>query len=168
MNERTEIHTPQKARPAPSASPMADPMPQAPPTPTDSTSEAPRVSGKVRKPFGTVESKLAWPPIPGFELRWFNDSPGRIERAKEAGYEHVLNDKGQPVTQTVGVAERGGGLSGFLMKIPKEFYDADFATKQGAVDQIDEAIYRGNYKQEAGDRRYVPKDGIKIGVKRGR
>ena len=50
------------------------------------------------------------------------------------------------------------------MEIPKEFYDEDFAQKQAMVDATDEAIYRGTLNEEAGDKRYVPKDGISVGV----
>ena len=149
-------------------SPLADRQPEAAPQ------EAPRGPGRARKPFGTVEAKLAWPPIPGYHLRWFNDTTGRIERAKEAGYEHVLGKDGKPVTLTVGVAERGGAQGGFLMKIPDQFYDEDFARKQEAVDMIDLTIWRGRIKDEkSDDRLYVPRDSrgesvIKLTATRGR
>ena len=42
-----------------------------------------------RKPFGSMQLKLAHEIRPGFHGHWFNDTPGRIGRAQEAGYEHV-------------------------------------------------------------------------------
>jgi hypothetical protein len=94
--------------------------------------------------------------------------PGRIERARAAGYDHVVDDKGRPVTLIVGTQEKGGALNGFLMEIPDEFYNEDFAVKQGALDEVDKAIYRGALNEEPGDKRYVPKNApIKFGVERG-
>lgn len=149
--------------PAPSTSPMADRKPPAP-----EPEKSPPDRTRVRNNFGMRQNKLAWPAIPGFHLHWFMDMPGRIDYCKTCGYEHVLNEKGQPVSMTHGVREFGGGLTGYLMKIPQEFYEEDFALKQEGVDAIDEAIYRGRVNEDAGDKRYVPKDSIKIGVTRGR
>ena len=38
------------------------------------------------------------------------------------------------------VVDRGTGTIGFLMEIPKEFYDEDFADKQAVNDATDMAI----------------------------
>lgn len=121
-------------------------------------------NGGVRKPFGVQESKLAYPPRPGYARRWFNDEPGRVQRAMEAGYAHVKGPDGKRVSRSVGTAERGGGLTSFLMEIPQEFYDEDFAAKQQALDDIDRTIMRGQFDAESGDRRY---GGVKMQVKRG-
>jgi hypothetical protein len=43
----------------------------------------------ARKPFGSMSLKLDYPQRDGFHRHWFNDIPGRIGRAQEAGYEHV-------------------------------------------------------------------------------
>jgi hypothetical protein len=54
------------------------------------------------------------------------------------------------------------------MEIPKAFYDADFASKQQALDEIDKSIYMGSFKEEPGDNRYVPRSTpIKFGVETG-
>lgn len=149
------------------ATPVAAAPPEASDAPVDDgVAPLPR---RARKPFGTPEAKLSWPPRPGYKRRVFNDEPGRIARALEAGYEHVL-ENGKPICRTVGSAERGGGLTGYLMEIPEEWYDEDFAKKQEALDETDAAIYRGAYKDEEarGDHRYVPSTGIKVNVVRGR
>lgn len=121
---------------------------------------------RARKPFGTPEAKLAWPPREGYKRRWFNDKPGRVARALEAGYTHV-EEHGKPVSRVVDPGEQGGGLHAYLMEIPEEWYDEDFAKKQEAIDEIDKAIYRGKFKEEDGDRRYIPSTGIKVSVQRG-
>jgi len=82
-----------------------------------------------RVPFGTHEQALSWPAIPGFRLYWFNDMPGRIERAKLAGYEHVEKN-GEPVSMIVDKSVQGTGLRAYLMKIPTEWYQEDKAANE--------------------------------------
>ena len=122
-----------------------------------------------RKPFGALESKLAFPARPGYRRRIFNDSPGRIARAIEAGYEHVMDAMGRPVSRIVDKGGDGKGMSGFLMEIPMEYYNEDFARKHASLDEVDKAIYRGKFKDEEtnADGRYVPSTGIKVTVQRG-
>src|SRR5262245_29732458 len=62
---------------------------------------------RVRIPFGTRQQRLDNTPIPGFQCYWVNDVPGRVDRAKRAGYEHVLDETGSPVKEIVGVAPAG-------------------------------------------------------------
>ncbi|MDE2099602.1 MAG: hypothetical protein KGL39_20285 [Patescibacteria group bacterium] len=115
-----------------------------------------------RKPFGSLELKLAYPPRAGFHRHWFNDVPGRIERALEAGYEHVKDASGKNVNKVVGTAEGGGALHGFLMEIPEEWFKADMAAQQKIVDDREQAMRRGELESQEGDGRYVPKQGISI------
>lgn len=102
-----------------------------------------KVTRENRKPFGSVDQKLAWPPRPGYHQHWFNDEPGRIHTAREAGYEHVENHDGRPVSRVVGVAQGGGPLLGYLMEIPQEWYEEDVARQQKIVDDKMNAIRRG-------------------------
>lgn len=120
----------------------------------------------MRKPLSQRTKRLEHPPIPGFHLHWIVDSPGRIARAKKAGYTLVEED-GKPISEHAGTHPTGGPLLQYLMKTPLEFYDADFAAKQEKLNEVDRQIYKGTYKQEAGDERYVPKAGIKIQSRRG-
>lgn len=111
----------------------------------------------ARRPFGLQESRLGhWPANPGFAPpRYFNDTPGRIQRALAAGYRHYRDPHtGQNVQLIVGRAEGGGGMQAFLMEIPMEFYKADFEAKQANLDVIDRTIKAGRHNQEAGDKRY--------------
>lgn len=122
---------------------------------------------KERRPFGRQEAKLTYPPREGFTRRFFNDDPGRVERALDAGYTHVVKDS-HNYTRPGGTNKQGGGRTLFLMEIPTEFYDEDFAAKNGALDETDNAIYTGHHNKEAGDGRYVVKTTpISVGVRRG-
>lgn len=123
--------------------------------------DAPRVRSN-RKPFGSLEQKLAYPEREGFHRHWFNDIPGRVERALEAGYEHVKDKEGKNVCKNVGTAEGGGALVGYLMEIPEEWYLQDQAAQQAQVDSVEDTIKRGEFESKEGDGRYVPKQGISI------
>lgn len=105
-------------------------------------SEPPRVRAE-RKPFGTMEQKLAYPDRQGFHRHWFNDVPGRVTRALEAGYEHVKDNEGKNVREIVGTAEGGGPLHAFLMEIPEEWYKEDMAAQQREINERENAITRG-------------------------
>ncbi len=115
-----------------------------------------------RKPFGGLSLKLDYPSREGFHRHWFNDVPGRIPRAKEAGYEHVIGEDKKPVNRIVGTAEGGGALIAFLMEIPEEWYKADMAAEQNLVDEKEEMIRRGTLNKTDGDGTYIPAQGISI------
>lgn len=99
--------------------------------------------GFTRKPFGSQVQKLAYPPRPGFHRHWFNDTPGRIARAMEAGYKHVQDRDGKNVARIVGVAQQGGGQNAFLMEVPEQWWRQDQSLKDKARDEIDAKIRRG-------------------------
>lgn len=138
---------------------MASPAVEAPAQSAADVGAVPRVK---RKPFGALEQKLFYPAREGFHRHWFNDHPGRIARAQEAGYEHVKDNDGKVVTRIVGTAEGGGPLSAYLMEIPEEWWQADMAEQQKQVNEKEETMRRGALEQQAGDNRYVPQQGIKI------
>lgn len=123
---------------------------------------------RTRKPFGSMDQKLAWDPVPGMHIYWFNDVPGRVERAKDAGYEHVTDADGKPVKRNVGVGVDGNGLSAYLMQIPQEWYEEDMRIEQRKVDELEEGITRGEIdgrglsKEDKGEHFYVGKQGIKV------
>lgn len=113
--------------------------------------------GFVRRPFGSLEQKLAAPHRPGFRRYWFNDDPqkpGRIDEAYAAGYTHVLDASGKPRSRIVG----RGGIRGYLMECPEEFWKADMAAQERHNQKVEAAIKGDNIGRKAGDRRYTPED----------
>jgi hypothetical protein len=126
--------------------------------------EAPARARVARKPFGNQQLKLARPDRPGFKRRFFNDVPGRIVRAKEAGWEIVMKANGEPDTEVVGVAETGGALLAYLMETPEEFYNEDYKDQQAQIDDMERSFKRGadNHGQVGQDGRYIPSRGITI------
>lgn len=122
-----------------------------------------RERGKVmpnRKPFGAQEQILAYPPRDGYRRYWANDSPGRIQRFKQAGYAHVMED-GQPVSRITDKAG-GQGRASYLMEIPMAWYQEDMARQAAELDARLNDIRTGNHGPGAEDNRYVPKQGIRM------
>lgn len=93
----------------------------------------------------------------GFEYRIFNDIDDRIALAEANGYEVVQRDQelgdpkagnatkiGSAVTKPV-----GGGVTGVLMRIPKDEYDAAQKIKAAYVDltevELDKTKTEGHY-----------------------
>lgn len=105
---------------------------------------------RERKPFGTKEQRLAYADRAGYHRHWFNDEPGRLARALEAGYEHVKNDHGQTVSTVVGTARGGGALHAYLMEIPEEWYREDMDGQTEAVRALMAQIEQGDYTRPAG------------------
>lgn len=114
-----------------------------------------------RKPFGAMDQKLAYADRPNFHRHWFNDIGGRIQRASEAGYEHVKDKEGRNVSKVVGVAEGGGAQTAFLMEIPEDWYQADIRAQQEEINVKEQTIKRGAHNQ-LGEHGYVPSQGISI------
>lgn len=115
-----------------------------------------------RVPFGTKERKYSAPADgDGFEYRVFNDNwrhdPGRIARAEKAGYVRVEDSE----MHSVGTNDDGSPIKGVLMKIPKEYYEADQKLKQKDLDRVDAAIKGGKLEEGQDDNRYIP-NGIKV------
>ncbi len=124
-----------------------------------------------RKPLGSPEQRLSARVPSGMTGRWVNDVPGRIPRAREAGYEFISSD-GEVVTnrdggrsEIVGTGRDGGAMKAFLMAIPTTFYEQDQAAKMSKIKQTEDAILRGEPQQAAPQDTgsfYTPSEGINI------
>lgn len=94
----------------------------------------------------------------GWHLHIFNDTPGRIEEALQAGYEFVTPEEiGSAVTSVVskntalddkvrylvGTSEKGDGMYAYLMKTQTEYYEEDHGQLQKRNDYIDQQIKSG-------------------------
>lgn len=102
-----------------------------------------RVTRQTRKPFGSTDQKLAFPKRDGYHRHWFNDEPGRIYQAKEAGYDHVADSDGRPASRVVGVNKGGGPLLAYLMEIPVAWWNEDMERGQVQIDEKEKGIKRG-------------------------
>lgn len=132
------------------------------------TERATRVTDENRVPMSLPHMMLQVPEIPGYEMHWFADRPGRISRALAAGYEYVdpaeviLNnfglasdltqtgnsDMGTRVSVHGGVSEQGGAERLYLMKIKKEWYDKDMQVREEAADRQVQALKQGSTGSE--------------------
>ena len=114
---------------------------------------------RVRKPLGSQRQKLDSAPIPGFHCHWFNDDDkGRIKDALEAGYEHIRDESGKPVSKIVGTKPQGGPLIAYRMKLPTEWWQQDQNAKVVARRSRQESMQRGVTGRggPGDDGRYVP------------
>ena len=102
--------------------------------------------------------------------RWMNDTPGRLMRAVEAGYEFIGNDgdvqdRSGGRSEIVGTGREGGALRAYLMAIPTVLYDEDQAAKLALIKESESAMKRGEPQQVEGQDRkafYTPSEGIKL------
>ncbi len=86
---------------------------------------------------------MAVEPRLGYHRHWFNDEPGRVDRALEAGYTHVIDEKTKENKKmVVGRYESGSPQTAYLMEVPQEWYAEDQAAEQAAVDEREETIRR--------------------------
>lgn len=123
-----------------------------------------RVTRQTRRPFGSHMQKLAYEARPGYHRHWFNEIPGRLDKALEAGYAFVLDKEQKRVARPVGVNEGGGSLMAYLMEIPEEWYKEDMKAEQDGIDDLEDNIRQGADAQgkPGSDGRYIPATGIKI------
>lgn len=150
-----------------------------------SRERATRKERKQRIPFGVHKTKMSLDgslrerlDSSGKVPRWVNDDAGggRITQALEGGYDFVTpkgeqigdpdassraETEGSRISRIVGTHEDGTPKRAFLMAIDKDFYEEDFAAKQGEIDKIDEAIRRGETTGRLAENQYIPKEGIK-------
>jgi hypothetical protein len=132
--------------------------------------EGRRVSRENRKPFGSSTQKLAFKKRDGYFQYWFNETPGRIKSAQDAGYTHVIDETtGKPIQMVVGVTQQGGPLNGFLMEIPEEWHAEDMAANEKKVKEKEDTIRRGQVEaadpRERDSRFYDTAQGRKIDIR---
>jgi hypothetical protein len=107
----------------------------------------------------------------GYVGRWINDQDGRIEQALAGGYIFMKPDEARSVGVTEihqGNSDLGGKVSkivsrgearqirAFLMKIQKEFYDADQLEKEKVNQRVDEALAGGEAGGAGIENKYGP------------
>jgi len=86
---------------------------------------------------------------PNFNYRFVRNSPGRVQKFEEGGYEMVTDDVriGDPnIAKASNMGSAFSVTSGdnadrvYLMRIPKEYYESDQAAKQAKIDEIEQQL----------------------------
>jgi hypothetical protein len=114
-----------------------------------------------------MSQKMLVPQRAGYHTHVFNDVPGRLERALEAGYQFIKNAAGDKLKFVVGTAMSGDALEGYAMEIPEEWWKADMDAQLDEVNEREKGYKRGTDAHGAPgqDGRYIPTQGIKISTK---
>lgn len=108
------------------------------------------VQQSLRVPVGGTRNITAVNNTPeGYVDRWVNDTPGRVEKFKRAGYECVsaasIGDSGVDGSHSEsGIVTRdmGKGTTAYLMRQRHDYFQDDQKEKQRAVDASEESIRR--------------------------
>jgi hypothetical protein len=124
---------------------------------------------KGYKPMSEGVLKLEVPERDGYHRHWFRGDPGRIERAKQAGYTHVLKgdvavnnldlggdatsdgntDLGSLVSISSGaVSEDGQPERMYLMECPAEYFEYAQSLVADRNESVAEALRGGKIGQE--------------------
>ncbi len=114
------------------------------------TDRAPNPSDRSQKRaiLGGSQLKLTAKKRDGFHRRIFNNKPGRLKEALDAGYLPVEDDAaktedGRASNQTyrVGTLETGQEMTGHLMEKLAKHHEEDQAIKQAPINETEEAIF---------------------------
>lgn len=126
---------------------------------------------KKRTPLGVPVQRLQAEVPDGMTGRWNNDTPGRLQRALQGGYEfisgdkEVVQDRKGGRSEIVGTGRDGGAMTGHLMAIPTVLYEEDQRAKAALNKERMTAIKRGEPSQAAEQDKgsfYTPSEGITL------
>ena len=103
---------------------------------------------RIRTPLGAKRDILSVQnPEEGYVYRIVNDTPGRINRFKEAGYELVEDAQlgtshvdGNQASQGIVSKYVGKGVTAVVMRQRDEFYKEDQAEKQRKIDELENSM----------------------------
>lgn len=130
---------------------------------TDKALESERANRPKRIPLADQKNITTHPEAtdPNYKYRIVADyksKPGRIDKFKKAGWVHVQSGEncgddaaGKPTKLGRQVSVPiGNGETGYLMKIPKEYYEEDQATKEAKLKEV-EMTFNKKKRQEYGE-----------------
>lgn len=106
--------------------------------------------GKMRRPLGEYQQKLALAPRRGYHRHWFNDTAGRVDEAKANGWAHVKGSDGINEKRVVGSGRHGGELHAYAMEIPEVFWLEDMKAKTAMNNRRMDALKASPFKAQAG------------------
>ena len=103
---------------------------------------------RIRHPIGAKRDVLTVQnPDKDYIYRIVNDNPGRINRFKEAGYELVENAvlgsshaDGSQANAGVVSKDVGKGVTAYVMRQRKDWYDQDQAAKQQRINEAEDGM----------------------------
>jgi len=107
-----------------------------------------------RIPLGAPSDIMTSPKMPGYVLRWINDTDSRVARALRGDYEFVTEDfmigdkrvgTGRNTDGHITMDVKGG-VTAYLMMIKEEYYEEDQKAKAQKVRQSEKTI-RGRKDQ---------------------
>lgn len=121
--------------------------------------ETERIVRPKRTPLGQRNRLSFGKQDPNFVYRVINDQDERLQQAQEAGYEFVTSNEplgDKRVAEGGAVDSRvskpvGNGTRGFLMRIPKEYYEEDQDSKMSKVTETEKALKPDTKRGEYGD-----------------
>lgn len=95
----------------------------------------------------------------GYVYRVINDVDDRIKRAESAGYEFVESEASLGETRVADASKIGakvskpvgGGITGYLMRIKKDWYNEDQETKQKQISSTEAAMKPDNKQNQYGE-----------------
>lgn len=95
----------------------------------------------------------------GYVYRVINDVDDRIKRAEAAGYEFVESESSLGETRVADASKMGakvskpvgGGMTGYLMRIKKDWYDEDQKAKQARIDDTESAMKPDKKQNQYGE-----------------
>lgn len=107
-------------------------------------------SERIRIPLGAKRELLGIQnKDPNYNYRTVNDTVGRIDRFKEAGYEFAEGAKigtshadGNQADSGVVSRDVGRGVTAYAMRQRRDWYEADQAKKQFDVDETENSMRR--------------------------
>ena len=111
-----------------------------------------------RTPLGARNRLTFGEQDPNYVYRVINDQDDRLKAAQEAGYEFVSGDgelgdkrvaEGGKIDSRISKPV-GNGVRGFLMRIPREFYEEDQKAKAERIDATERAMKPNKAKGEYG------------------
>ncbi len=129
------------------------------------------IGRRKRVPLGVPVQRLQADVPSGMTGRWANDTPGRIQRALEGGYQfissdgEVVQDRSGCRSEIVGTGRDGGAMKAYLMAIPTVLYEEDQAAKAALNKERMSAIRSGEPTQAAEQDKsafYTPSEGINL------
>jgi len=95
---------------------------------------------------------------PKFTYRWINDQKSRVhDLTVNDDWDIVDRTEGSARTEIVGTGANGEPITGYLVRKPKEFYEADKAEKAAEIDKKVEALRNATVESGYGEVRIESK-----------